>query len=150
VEAITPESEKLYMGKRIPELSEVRGYIEGMDLTGVRSKLVSSGEGGLGWSEDKADAVLENYRRWLFLRRKHEDQPMPPSIQIDDVWHVHILDTRAYRRDSGAVFGYYLDHNPYFGVGGDEAEQRLADAAEDTWQAYRDEYGEDLWDWDGD
>jgi hypothetical protein len=150
VESVTPEREKLYIGERLERLEDVRGYIDGMDLSGIRDKMTSSGEGGLGWSPEMAEFVETNYRRWLFLRRKHEDVPMPPSVQIDEVWHMHILDTRAYRRDSGRIFGYYLDHNPYFGVGGEEAQKQLDTAAEDTWRHFREEYGEDLMDWDDD
>lgn len=146
--ALTPDEEKLYLGERL-QLAEARGFIEEMDLSGIRDKLIASEPEGLGWSDAKADFVLQNYRDWLFLRRKHEDEPMPPTFQIDEVWHLHILDTRAYRRHSGSIFGYMLDHNPYFGIGGPEVQRRFEEAGRNTVRRYEEEYGKPLEDWDG-
>ena len=49
---------------------------------------------------------------------------MVPNGDIDEIWHMHILDTRAYMADCNALFGEYLHHYPYFGMLGEENRQQ--------------------------
>ena len=39
-----------------------------------------------------------------------------PCKLVDELWHAHILDTRAYRDDCYRIFGFFYDHYPYFGL----------------------------------
>ena len=51
-------------------------------------------------NNDTSLAAIEEYRRMLFLMQKYPDQPAVPSKHVDLVWHEHILDTAAYKRDT--------------------------------------------------
>ena len=33
----------------------------------------------------------------------------------DELWHLHILDTRKYEADCEAIFGRFLNHTPLYG-----------------------------------
>ena len=35
---------------------------------------------------------------------------------MDGFWHMHILDTKAYREDCQKIFGRFIDHFSYFGI----------------------------------
>ena len=70
---------------------------------------------GLGWSEEKSVETERLYRLFLKLCAKYPDKALPPSKDIDQFWHLHILDTSKYMQDCEDVFGQYLHHFPYFG-----------------------------------
>lgn len=118
------------------------GLVE-IDLTPVLRKLALEGEAVNGepiaW--DVADLA---YRRFLTLRKRYPEQTLVPSAVIDAVWHYHILDSRKYMSDCDRIFGRYLHHDPYFGLGGDE--DRLANeiAWEETRQIWEKEFGEPM------
>lgn len=76
----------------------------------------------------QATQAIEQYRRFLFLHHRYPDHPLIPSQEIDRVWHIHILDTAKYREDCQFLFGRFIDHFPYFGVG-DAAQQQAFKAA---------------------
>jgi hypothetical protein len=132
---------------RIADLSEVRRYIEELDLTQVRTRLMSGPEElGQGWSAAKADYYERLYRNWLFLCRKHEGEKLPPQVEIDAYWHEHILNTRVYFQDCDRIFGYYLHHFPGFGKRGPQDAANLRTAWQNTQARYRAEYGDYIYD----
>lgn len=96
-------------------------HIQNLNLTSVRAKLVEK----MGWSPDQACRVEGDYKRFLYaLAHKQPDDILsPPTQEVDEFWHQHILDTRKYREDCEAVFGHYVDHTP----GLDREAQRRAD-----------------------
>ena|SRR5215831_2915852 len=96
-------------------------HIQNLDLSSVRAKLVEK----QGWSPDQARRVEGDYKRFLYAlaHKRKEDILSPPSQEVDDFWHQHILDTRKYREDCQAIFGHYVDHTP----GLDREKQRQAD-----------------------
>ena len=71
-----------------------------------------------GWSPEYQSEVEDLYRRFLALNIIYRDQKICPTGPIDDFWHAHILDTRAYESDCQDLFGEYLHHFPYFGMRG--------------------------------
>src|SRR6476619_4686246 len=85
-------------------------HIQNLDLSSVRANAMTK----LGWSSEKAQRVENSYRRFLYaLAHKEENDLLsPPSQEVDDFWHQHILDTRKYREDCNTVFGHYIDHTP--------------------------------------
>ena len=85
-------------------------HINHLDLDSVRLKAA----GRLGWSSDKTDQVELEYRRFLFAltRKRPEHTISPPTSEVDEFWHQHILDTRKYRDDCEKIFGHYMDHMP--------------------------------------
>jgi hypothetical protein len=60
---------------------------------------------------------------------------------VDEFWHQHILDTRAYRADCEAIFGRFLEHFPYFGLRGAQDAEDLTNAYAATLEAYEDAFG---------
>ncbi|MFE2409209.1 glycine-rich domain-containing protein [Kitasatospora sp. NPDC057904] len=127
----------------------MRDYIFGLDFGLIKWNLMNPAVGSqLPISQDKADFSETLYKRWLFLRRKHEGESMPPSADIDEFWHAHILDTFAYTEHCDRIFGYYFHHYPYFGTRGKADEQALYQAWDNTMEWYQAEFGEPLYQYD--
>jgi hypothetical protein len=84
-------------------------HITQLDFSSVRLKVRS-----LGWSAEKTDQVELEYRRFLYAlaRKGPEDIISPPTTDVDEFWHQHILNTRQYREDCERIFGHYMDHTP--------------------------------------
>lgn len=49
---------------------------------------------------------------------RHPGESIIPHKEVDEVWHMHILDTRKYAADCENIFGHFLHHFPYFGMRG--------------------------------
>jgi hypothetical protein len=96
-------------------------HIQNLDFSSVRAKLQEK----LGWSADQAQRVEGDYKRFLYAlaHKRHDDILSPPTQEVDEFWHQHILDTRRYRDDCQTIFGHYVDHTP--GLKADK--QRQAD-----------------------
>jgi hypothetical protein len=79
----------------------------------------------MGWTPDQACRVEGDYKRFLYAlaHKRPDDILSPPTQEVDEFWHQHILDTRKYREDCETVFGHYVDHTP----GLDQEMQRRAD-----------------------
>ncbi len=97
--------------------------IAALDFSAIKAKLMH--RAGKGWSLDRVNAVECEYRRFLYLMKKFPNEPTAPLVDVDVFWHYHILDTRKYAHDCQQVFGYFLHHFPYVGMGGEEDEAAL-------------------------
>lgn len=112
--------------------------IAALDLDPIKVKLMHV-ESGEGWSLEKANAVEQEYRRFLYLMKTFPSEQMAPLMDVDTFWHYHILDTQKYAIDCEEVFGYFLHHFPYIGLRGEEdlvaherLGQRMAEIYEQT------------------
>jgi len=112
-----------------------------LDLTGVRMKLADP-EGGKVLTPAQLDTAEREYRRFLALHLAFPDAAIVPCKLVDEIWHQHILDTRAYHEDCERIFGAYLHHYPYFGMRGADDAHALHAAYEETIAKYRDAFGE--------
>lgn len=123
-------------------LEEAKNYINSIDFTEINNKLVNYG----GWRRKDVMKTCEQYRRFLFLMKKYDDGngTLPPSEDMDEFWHSHILDTVAYIRDCQAIFGKYMHHYPYFGIDGKSDMNSLNNAFEKTKELYRKEFSEPI------
>lgn len=65
----------------------------------------------LGWSRPFALAAIHEYKKFVYLGVVSETSVTPPKV-IDQVWHEHLLFTRAYRDFCRDVLGRDFDHNP--------------------------------------
>jgi hypothetical protein len=99
-----------------------------LDFTMLKLKL---GEED-GWTHEYQDEVEDLYRKFLALNLVYPDRKICPTGPIDDFWHAHILDTRAYAADCEKLFGHFLHHFPYFGMRGPEDRQALESAFEES------------------
>lgn len=80
-----------------------------------------------GWSQDFAQQVSREYRRFVYLAAT-TDEPVTPSIAVDKAWHLHLTYSRHYWE---VLCGEIL-HRPLHHVPGDGSE------AED--ERHRDQY----------
>ena len=113
---------------------------ETLDLSPIKMKLMHV-ESGEGWSAMRANAVEAEYRRFLLLMKKYPDAGASPTVDVDTFWHYHILDTMKYARDCEQVFGYFLHHYPYVGIGAGADEGEQVQAGERMRQRYEAEFG---------
>ncbi|MDX1540159.1 MAG: hypothetical protein R3349_02020 [Geminicoccaceae bacterium] len=100
-----------------------------------------------GWIRAFAGRVIEEYRRFLYLTRV-VGQPVTPSDQVDQVWHLHLTYTRSYWDDlCQGVLGRPLHHSPT--NGGPDERRRFDAQYRATLEAYQREFGEappaDIW-----
>lgn len=93
---------------------------------------------GLGWSNKKVNLIEKKYKNFLYLNWKYNKNKIRivPTFEIDEFWHQHILDTKAYRKHSRYIFGKYLDHDPYFGLTDASEFELFTDAFEETQKLY--------------
>ncbi|MCD6047379.1 MAG: hypothetical protein K0S08_1026 [Gammaproteobacteria bacterium] len=125
-----------------PTLEEAKNYIETLDLTYI-VKRMSSNPRVSGWTRHEATICSKMYKNYLFLLKKYPGQTIPPSKQIDEFWHEHILHTRQYYSDCLQIFGQYLHHFP--GEPSKDAHQEFVRMFDEVTQTlYFSEYGEYL------
>jgi hypothetical protein len=126
----------------LPSASDAALRLETLlDLSNVRMKLADPEEGH-GYRPPNLDLMEQEYRRFLAIHLAFPEMDVVPCKIVDEMWHQHILDTAAYREDCEAIFGFYLDHFPYFGMRGEQDAQDLLDAYALTLERYRDAFGE--------
>lgn len=97
------------------------------------------------WTEEGVKDAIMQYKNFMFLLHKYHgktDIKLVPSIEVDEIWHHHILDTRSYQRDCEKVYGYFMHHFPYFGMRGDDDFKDLNECFAKTQEIYFEEFGE--------
>jgi hypothetical protein len=122
------------------DLNHAKALIDGLDLTSIIDRVIQVEH----WTEKQALEVCQLYRNYLFLRKKYGQryETLPPSEDIDEFWHNHILDTQKYQKDCQVIFGEYLHHYPYFGIDGKITKKDLYEAFEMTQQLHLQEFGD--------
>lgn len=133
---ITPERISHLITDRniLPEIAVI-------DLEMIKMKMQQGDE--MGWSDEQCESAEIEYKRYLHLCLKYGKGIVPNKI-MDEMWHYHILDTRAYIDDCDKVFGHYLHHFPYFGLRGDEDEKNLIETFNKTKKLYEIEFNEPI------
>lgn len=119
-----------------PKIAEI-------DLEMVKMKLCDVDE-GQGWSFKQCESAEIEYKRFLHLNMKYKKAVIVPNKIMDTIWHYHILDTRAYHKDSEKIFGGYFHHFPYFGMRGEQDARDLEKAFYATKELYEKEFGEPM------
>jgi hypothetical protein len=114
--------------------------ISSLNFDQVRLKLMHV-ESGEGWDLARAEAAESEYRRFLYLTRKYPEERIAPTVDADTFWHYHILDTVKYAHDCQEVFGYFLHHDPYVGIGEEAPPGEQIRAGERMWELYEAEFG---------
>ena len=85
-----------------------------LDFTLLKGKLAMQKE----WTDELISEIETSYRQFLALNMLYPTKKIVPTLAIDEFWHAHILDTRAYTADCKALFGDYMHHYPYSGLKG--------------------------------
>lgn len=107
-----------------PLVEDALKNVNKLDFSMLKRKLTEEH----GWTTEYCDAVEDLYRKFLALNIRYPGEKICPTGPIDDFWHAHILDTRAYEKDSNYLFGNYFHHFPYFGMRGSEDRANLEKA----------------------
>jgi len=143
-----PHSMEVVVGDRLlPTLEEAVAHINGMDFNLIKNKLMS-GDRLLcrKWVPLEVEIAIQYYKNFLFLNKKyaHLYPVLPPLLEVDEVWHHHIMDTRQYKYDCEKIFGYFFHHYPYFGVRSAEDEVNLHVAFEVMQALHEVEFGKKM------
>lgn len=138
------------MNKDLPEYiakdKEAKHFLNEIDFTYIIDILTGQEKtyNSLDWAESRAKKAVRAYKNWLYLKRKYYSELLPPSKEVDHVWHLHMLFTERYHKDSNRIFGEYLHHFPYFGLRGKSDLNNLIRAFEQTKKLYQEEYNEEI------
>jgi hypothetical protein len=116
--------------------------ISALNLDPIKVKLMHK-QSGEGWSRSQVDAVEFEYRRFLQLLKLFPEEQVAPRFDVDIFWHYHILDTMKYAADCELIFGYFLHHYPYSGLGGEDDEAAHHRTGARTQALYKATFGED-------
>lgn len=100
------------MMHNVMTLEEARQYIQALDLNYIVDTMCSDQYPLPRWSLLDAKACCQRYKNFLFLFKKHPQEPLVPTREIDEFWHNHILYTKNYLHDCMMIYGYYLHHEP--------------------------------------
>lgn len=81
-----------------------------IDLDRIKAKIMKTKK----WSDTRATDAEREYRRFLRLIAENPGQAIVPwSQDLDEFWHAHIQDTRAYAADCDRIFGRFIHHDPH-------------------------------------
>ena len=100
-----------------------------------------------GWGMAKAERAFQEYKRFAYLCA-HSKISCTPSMEVDQVWHLHMTYTRDYwERFCPDVLGFKLHHGPT--EGGALEDEKHHDQYERTLLYYEQVFGRpppsDLW-----
>ncbi|EFW82819.1 MULTISPECIES: glycine-rich domain-containing protein [Pseudomonas syringae group] len=144
IAATLPHSMEIPNLENEPSLEYAVQYIENIDFSLIFNKLCS-GDPLLcrRWSPIEAEIGIQYYKNFLYINKKylHKHPVLPPLLEVDEIWHHHILDTRSYMKDCQNIFGYYFHHYPYFGARGNDDKKNLGKAFELVQELYKEEFG---------
>lgn len=102
-----------------------------------------------GWKRKAALQTCVYYRNFLFLNKKYRQQVhpniLPPSEDVDEFWHYHILDTKKYITDCEMIFGSYFHHYPYLILDHQINKKELNNTFELTQKLHIQEFGEPIY-----
>ena len=124
----------------VTDLITAKKLIESVDLKQTILRLIKVHN----WKAKEAEAAAIQYRNFLYLKKKYgETYVLPPSYDMDEVWHAHILHTKDYIDFCEQVFGCYLHHHPHHGKDNTITDEELESAFEEqTQKLYYQEFGE--------
>lgn len=133
------------MPQKINSTESAISYINNMNMSEIEKKLQRKDPLiSTTWTQDEVRTAIRYYKNFLILNVKYgeEKKIIPPSLEMDEIWHHHILDTRKYIIDSNNIFGYYFHHYPYFGARGESDKEALGTTFQITQELHLKEFGE--------
>lgn len=100
-----------------------------------------------GWTLHFALRVVHEYRRFLFLACE-AGHPVTPSVEVDQVWHLHLVYTHSYWKDlCRDLLSREIHHGPT--QGGSEALEGHRNLYTETLASYERLFGQkppaDVW-----
>jgi hypothetical protein len=100
-----------------PDQEHAAARVDALDLESVVFGLMHPDPGLTVMDLAEADQVVAAYRGWLKLCAWYPEEPLVPTLSIDDAWRAHLADTAKYARDCQAAFGRFAHCYPYYGHG---------------------------------
>lgn len=98
------------------------------------------------WKPKHAKAAVAYYKNFLCLKKKYGDQfQLPPSYEVDEAWHAHILHTKDYHEFCQDIFGGYLHHHPHIAEEAQHDKSYLDKLFQKTQELHLQEFGEYLY-----
>ena len=90
------------------------------------------------WAHWFALDVMEEYKKFLYLMAV-SDHPVTPSIEVDQVWHLHLIYTRQYWND----FAKHMPFEPHHGPtkGGSQESEKFNEWYSKTLESYKNVFG---------
>lgn len=129
----------------------VKAYVQEMDFYWIEQKLTKDRDGRKAtWTEQGVKDAIRQYKNFMLLMKIYDGTPeiIVPSIEVDEIWHNHILDTKAYFKDCDVIYGRYMHHFPYFGMRGKEDFDNLNRCFDRTQELYFKHFGEYMYEVD--
>jgi len=105
------------------------------------------------FSEDFAKRVLKGYRQFMELKAVMSDWhelKLAPSVSINQMWELHLLDNLNYTEDCLLLFGREIGHNPDGVLDGAALRQRIITTQIAFQARYGDDLDTDVWDYGDD
>lgn len=90
----------------------IKQHLEQLDFSFIFNKMTSSTYELPRWPEALAKQAVQLYKDFLWLHYKYPHEKLVPTRDIDECWHLHILNTKHYAKDCQALFGEFFHHNP--------------------------------------
>lgn len=90
--------------------------------------MIYTGAKHLDWGLFRLRRAELGYRQFVFLRGLYagqDDIRLVPHVDVDEVWHSHLLHTRDYAAMCEHVLGHFMHHTP--SPGGKPTEQDRQD-----------------------
>jgi hypothetical protein len=104
--------------------------IMALDFSEIKAKVCESlKDGGFDWSYQVAENTEMWYKRFLILHLIYGGEVGPCSKEVDDFWHMHILDTFRYSEDCQKIFGHFMHHVPCSPMSTREVLEKMVRAA---------------------
>lgn len=101
-------------------------------------------EKGVRWTREKTVQAIAHYKMFLLLHYLYSDKKLVPTVEIDVVFEHHFSDSAKYRQDCNDLFGYFVDHNPYFGLLDEADEKNWLAAFAETKFLFEQHFGTDV------
>ena len=91
------------------------------------------------WAHWFALDVMEEYKKYLYLMAV-SDHPVTPSVEVDQVWHLHLIYTRQYWDD----FAKHMPFEPHHGPtkGGSQEREKFIEWYSKTLESYKNIFGQ--------
>jgi hypothetical protein len=106
-----------------------------------------------GWTEGFARRVLKGYRQFMELKSVMNDWnelKLSPSVPINQMWELHLLDNLNYTEDCLLLFGRVIGHNPDSILDGSALKERTMTTQIAFQARYGDDLDQDVWDFGDD
>lgn len=135
------------------EISQtIKDYVNGLDFYWIEKKLTTPNPDSPSkvWTQEGIKDAIRQYKNFMILMKLYDGtkEKIVPSVEVDEIWHNHILDTKAYFKDCEVIFGRYMHHFAYFGMRGEADFQDLNNSFDRTQELYFKHFGEYMYEID--